>query len=292
MKLPAICAAVGAPFASLLLLATSAPSMPQRWTPAAVSTEGYESSPTFTTDGREMYYIGASNTFPAFRILVSRCEAGRWSPGRPVLFAAPAPTLEADPFITPDGSRLYFVSARHDPKNEDFDIYYVDHLKDGAWGAPVHLPYPVNSPASELLPRLDRSGRLYFGSARPGGFGQSDIYAAIEVTPGQWRVENLGAPISTAANEYEAEVSRDGNSLVVVADRGDRSHLYRYRKMKSGWVELGRVSARPDVFQVGPTLSPKGERLLFAQAHDRRSGEMFLVDIKEGSGEAWPPTCS
>jgi Tol biopolymer transport system component len=292
MQLTAICAAVGAPLASLFLLAALEPSMPQLWTPAAVSTEGYEASPTFTPNGREMYYIGASSTFSAFRILVSRCEAGRWSPGRPVLFAAPAPTIEADPFITPDGSKLYFVSARHDPKNEDFDIYYVDRLGDGAWGAPVHLPYPVNSPTSELLPRLDRWGRLYFGSARPGGFGQSDIYTAIEVTPGQWRVENLGAPISTAANEYEAEVSRDGNSLVVVADRGDRSHLYRYRKAKDGWVEVGRIPARPDVFQVGPVLSPHGERLLFAQAHEERSGEIFLVDIELSSREAWPPVCS
>lgn len=292
MKASAICGAIGAPLASLFLLGASGPSTPQLWTPAEISTEGYEASPTFTPDGREMYYLGASKTFSAFRILVSRCEAGRWSAGQSVSFAAPAPTIEADPFVTPDGSRLYFVSARHDPKNEGFDIYYVDRLKDGAWGKPVHLPYPINSPTSELLPRLDRSGRLYFGSDRPGGLGQSDIYTAVEVAPGQWRVENLSAPVSTAANEYEAEVSRDGKSLVVVADRGDRSHLYRYRKTKKGWIELGRVPARQDVFQVGPVLSPKGERLLFAQAYEQRSGELFLVDIKNGSREVWPPVCS
>jgi Tol biopolymer transport system component len=264
---------------------------PKHWTPLAVSTDGYEASPTFTPDGREMYYIGASKTFTDFRILVSQCGATGWSKGRPVSFAAPMPTIEADPFVTPDGKRLYFISARHDPGNEDFDIFYTDRMKNGSWGEPVRMPAPVNSPASELLPRVDASGRLYFGSARLGGLGQSDIYVAIERSPGKWEVDNVGPPVSTAANEYEAEVSRDGRSLVVVADRGDRSHLYRFHKDAAGWKEIGRVPARSDVFQVGPALSPKGERLLFAQAEGTRSGEIFVIDFKTGTREEWPPRC-
>jgi hypothetical protein len=52
------------------------------------------------------------------------------------------------------------------------------------------------------------------------------------------------------------------------------------------------VPAREDVFQVGPLLSPRGERLLFAQrADDARSGELFLVDLVPGSTESWPPAC-
>lgn len=262
-----------------------------RWTPPAVSTDGYEASPTFTPDGREMYYISASKTFTDFRILVSRCGATGWSKGQPVSFAASAPTIEADPFLTSDGQRLYFISARHDPTNEDFDIYFTDRMEDGSWGTPVRLPAPVNSPASELLPRVDGNGLLYFGSARPGGFGQSDIYNAREWSPGKWEVENVGPPVSTAANEYEAEVSVDGRSLIVVADRGDRSHLYRFRRHGTVWKEVGRVPARDDVFQVGPALSLGGDRLLFAQADGSRSGEIFVVDLKAGTNESWPPRC-
>lgn len=262
-----------------------------RWTPPAIATAGYETSPSFTPDGREMFYVSADARFRGYRLMHSRCEQGSWTPGREPPFAAPRPTLEADPFVTHDGSQLYFVSARHDPRNEDLDIYRVDRRPDGSWGTPVRLPAPVNSTSSELLPRQDGSGALFFGSARAGGFGQSDIYVADEGDEGRWTVRNVGPPVSTAANEYEAEVSRDGRSLVVVVDRGDLSHLHRFEKVGSAWREIGRVPAASEVFQVGPLLSPSADRLLFAQAVAGLSGELFLVDLRPEPRRDWPPTC-
>ena len=97
--------------------------------------------------------------------------------------------------------------------------------------------------------------------------------------------ENRGHP------EYEAEISRDGRVLVVVADRGDRSHLYVYDRQGDAWKERGRVAARDHVFQVGPLLSPDGRRLLFAQADRERSGELYVVDLEAGADPAWPPRC-
>lgn len=284
----------------LMLSAASQPhaAPPQRWTPAAISTDAYESSPTFSPDGAELFFIRADRSFGNYRLLTSRCQAGQWDAPVPPVFAAPAPALEGDPFFSADGQRLYFVSNRHAPQAvDDLDIWRVDRLPGGRWSEPVRLPAPVNSPASELLPREDGQGRLWFGSSRPGGHGQGDIYTATPLPGGGWRVDNAGPPVSTPANEYEAEVSPDGRTLVVVADRGDRSHLYRFRRGSDGlWTGLGRVDARNDVFQVGPLLSPKGERLLFTQADaadgGRLSGEWFLADLVPGSTEPWPPTCS
>ena len=79
--------------------------------------------------------------------------------------------------------------------------------------------------------------------------------------------------------------------MVVVANRGERSHLYVYDHIDSDWRERGRVPAREDVFQVGPLLSPDGKRLLFAQADDEDSGELFLIDLETGADPAWPPAC-
>jgi hypothetical protein len=153
------------------------------------------------------------------------------------------------------------------------------------------LPEPVNSPAAELLPRADAGGRLYFGSARPGGLGESDIHVATRDGAGRWFVDNLGPPVNSSANEYEAEISRDGRTLVVVSDREGRSHLYRFVRIGDRWADKGRVPARDDVFQVGPSLSPRGEKLLFAQAAGDRSGEIFLTELTPGSREPWPPAC-
>lgn len=287
----------------LLLLAccaaaAAAPAAPpQRWTPAPLSSDQYESSPSFSPDGQELFFMRADRAFGAYRLLWSRCEQGRWTTPQPPPFAAPAPAMEADPAFSHDGRRLYFVSTRQAPDHQDdLDIWQVERRPDGGWGEPQRLPPPVNSSASELLPREGSDGRLWFGSSRPGGQGQGDIYTAVRLPGGGWRVDNVGPPISTPANEYEAEPSRDGRTLVVVADRGDRSHLYRFQRGVDGrWVELGRVEARADVFQVGPLLSPRGERLLFAQADPaeggRWSGEWFLADLEAAATEAWPPAC-
>lgn len=273
---------------AMLLLSASSPA-PQLWTPPAIASADYETTPTFTPDGREMHFFRADPAFRTYRLLQSRCVDGAWSPPAPPPFAAPPPAIESDPGLTPDGRRLYYISTRHAPGSDDFDIWYVDRVGDG-WSDPRRLPAPVNSPASELLPRADAQGRLYLGSSRPGGQGQSDIYVAVE-EQGRWRVENVGPPVSTTANEYEAEISRDGRTMIVVADRGDKSHLYRFERVGEKWVERGRIPARPDVFQVGPLLSPRAERLIFAEAHGDRSGEMLLIDLKPGTREAWPPDC-
>lgn len=261
------------------------------WTPAAISGPGYESSPTFTPDGRTMIYLAADKDFQTYRLMQSQCENGAWGKPVPPRFAMPLPVIEADPFVTPDGERLYYISSRQAPAKEDFDIWYVERIAGGSWGEPRRLPEPVNSPAAELLPRTDAAGRLYFGSSRAGSAGGGDIYVATEVRPGEWTVANLGPPVSAGAYEYEAEISRDGKTMITVSDRGDRSHLYRYRREGERWVEAGRIPADPAQFQVGPLLSPKGDRLLFAQRHGEQSGEMFLIDLVPEPDRSWPPTC-
>ena len=124
------------------------------------------------------------------------------------------------------------------------------------------------------------------------GRGQGDIYLASQGTDGHWRVENVGPPVSTVANEYEAELSRDGNVLVIVSDRGTTSHLYVYERDGATWRERGRVPTRTDVFQVGPLLSPDGRRLLFSQADTKeRSGEWFMIELEKGAEPSWPSRC-
>ncbi|HEY0597343.1 hypothetical protein, partial [Sphingopyxis sp.] len=102
---------------------SSATPVPERWTPAAIATAGYEAAPSFSADGREMIYLSADSGFAGWHLLRSVCGPHGWSAPQPPSFAAPAPVIEADPGFTPDANGLYFISARHDPANEDFDIY-------------------------------------------------------------------------------------------------------------------------------------------------------------------------
>lgn len=238
-----------------------------------------------------MIFMSADADFANYQLMTTRCARGAWTKPALLPFASSLPALDADPFLTRDGKRLYFISTRHDPKREDFDIYVVDRQPNDAWGEPQRLPAPVNSSEPELLPRQDANGRLYFGSARAGGVGLGDIYVATQEASGAWQVANVGPPVNTAAFEYEADISRDGNTMVVVAHRTNRSHLYLYKSQAGRWMEVGELAARQEEFQVGPLLSPTADRVLFAQRDGARSGEIFLLDLADAPDPTWPPQC-
>ena len=194
------------------------------WIPDGVSSELFESHPAFDPSNGDVYFVRSSKTFSGWRILTSHCDGTRWSAPLPAPFAGKG--LEADPWFTPDGRSIYFISTRASGSmhSKDLDIWRVDRGSDGQWGTPVRLPAPVNSDEAEWFPRLAPDGWLYFGSSRPGGIGKNDIWRAREDPLGQWTVENV-KPLNTAGDEYEPLPSPDGKRMIVMADGG----LYQSR---------------------------------------------------------------
>jgi len=198
--------------------------------------------------------------------------------------------VEADPYFTPDGGGLYFIStrSREGVKGKDLDIWRVDRDKSGSWGRPIRLPEPVNSPGAEWFPRPGVDGWLYFGSDRPGGLGATDIWRARPDSAANWTVENLGPSVNTAGDEYEPLPAPDGSRMIVMAD-GD---LYETRKTATGWAP--RTKLGPEInsggMEVGALFSPSGRSLLFARdTKGPNSGEFFLW--YEHGAEKWPPHC-
>jgi hypothetical protein len=96
--------------------------------------------------------------------------------------------------------------------------------KDSGWSAPRHLPAPVNSDADEFYPIILKNGTLYFGSQRKEANGMGEIYRAAPQKDGSYAVENLGPPVNTGADEYEAFVTED-ERLMLLAIRGDPTLL-------------------------------------------------------------------
>ena len=106
-----------------------------------------------------------------------------------------APGIEADPYFTPDGRTLYYISSQRtgSRSSADLDIWKVSRDSRGRWLKPERLAEPVNSAFAEWFPRPAADGWLYFGSRRPGGLGQDDIWKAKLDSQGRWTVENAAA---------------------------------------------------------------------------------------------------
>jgi hypothetical protein len=260
----------------------------ESWTPKGVSSELFESHAAFDPQSGDLYFVRSSKSFSGWRILTAHCEGQGWSAPHDAPFAGKG--VEADPYFTPDGHTVYFISTRATGStlSKDLDIWKADRKPDGRWGAPVRLPAPVNSSEAEWFPRPGPGGWLYFGSNRPGGLGKNDIWRARQTGNGAWVVENPGPAINTADNEYEPLPSPDGRMLVLSADQG----MFVSRWSDGRWGPRTRLSPEINVngTEIGALFSPSGHSLMFARdSGEPLSGEFFIWRI-EGH-EAWPAAC-
>ena len=137
----------------------------------AISSELPEFASSFSPDGSEIYF----NRMPADRsrieLLVSRYNDGSW--GEAELLPFSGTYRDVDPWISYDGTRLYFSSDRPregtEPK-EDFDTWYAERSEDG-WSDPVNLGPSVNTDGTEIFVSMTRSGTLFFRRSWDDGRG-------------------------------------------------------------------------------------------------------------------------
>jgi outer membrane protein OmpA-like peptidoglycan-associated protein len=148
---------------------------------APVNTAGWETQPSFSSDGRTLYYIHGAVDEKGVRdddIYMSVLQDdGRWS--KPVRLSDKINTKgrEESVFIHPDNQTLYFASDGHTGMGGT-DIYMSRRQPDGTWGDPVNLGYPINTWNDENSLLVNAAGDLaYFSSDRKGGSGGMDIYS-------------------------------------------------------------------------------------------------------------------
>ncbi len=157
-----------------------------------ISTAAPEFALTVMPDGSELYFDRASADRRTFAIMVSRRTGTGW--GEPEVVPFSGTWRDADPFITPDGKRLYFSSNRPRANGRDssFNTWYVERQGSG-WSSPIDPGSPLNSDSTDIFVTATRSGDIVFSSARQG---PSRIYraspngsswsepVALELTPG------------------------------------------------------------------------------------------------------------
>ena len=95
-----------------------------------ISTGDFDSHPAFTPDGKTLYFLRSTPNFNFWTILISRFERGTWS--MPEVAPFSGLYSDADPFVTSDGTRFYFISNRPvtGKQKQDLDIWVIE--KEGA----------------------------------------------------------------------------------------------------------------------------------------------------------------
>src|SRR5438132_8908272 len=140
----------------------AAPAEPHLFGENVNSTSDDESHPAFTPDGKTLYFLKNDPSFNHWTIVVSREQNGKWSTPEVAPFSGQF--SDADPFITLDGQRFFFISTRpvNGKAKEDTDIWMMKKSGEGAaagseWSEPEHLA-AVNSETNEWFPSVSKNG--------------------------------------------------------------------------------------------------------------------------------------
>lgn len=174
-----------------------------------INSDGHESSVSLSFDGKKLYYISDKDGGLGNRdIWMSMMDAkGKW--GQSVNVGAPINTIygEEGVFMHPDGKTIYFSSQGHNSMG-GYDIFKSE-FKDGKWGEPENLGWPINGPDDDVFFVISANGKHgYYASNKKDGYGEKDIYKITFLGPEKplalSNEDNLLAGIAAPVKSVEA----------------------------------------------------------------------------------------
>lgn len=233
--------------------------------PGVVETLADEYGLVFAPDGRRIYWVRREDRRGHESIVYADREDEEWSDWQPVF---QTDHYDKEPFISPDGSKMFFASTRGGSGDEAFDLW-VAEADGGGWGQPTRLPLTVNADGYDNYPSVAANGNLYFGSRRSGSQG-IDIYVSRYVEGRYQEAENLGTVINSSSTEADPYIAPDESFLIFASTKpggfgsGD---LYVSVRDGDGWsspINLG-PSVNGDDWDFTPTLTPDGSVLVYSR---------------------------
>jgi hypothetical protein len=167
---------------------------------------------TILSNENEAYFTLLSALGELSIIMTIQKENNTWSKPKIASFSGQYKDLE--PFLSPDGLKLYFASNRPVSKDstnvKDFDIWYVERDKlNTNWSHPINVGAPVNSSFDEFYPAITSSNNIYFTAIKEGMNGQDDIFVSEWLKNSYQEPRALGVGVNTKGAEFNAFVAPD-----------------------------------------------------------------------------------
>ena len=199
-----------------------------------VNTEYDEGTPSFSPDGNTMYYTYCAQVPEGPRtaeIYISTRSSAKWGKGTRATIVKDSVTALGHPSISPDGKYLYFVSDAVGGFGGK-DIFRA-RVAGNDFGPMENLGEEINTPGDEMFPYVRDSVTLYFASNGHPGMGGLDLFKATQDSTGKWKVENLGAPINSMADDFGITFAGKEERGFFCSNRNDArgyDHIYSFER--------------------------------------------------------------
>ncbi|MGH7450132.1 MAG: hypothetical protein ACRENG_02170 [bacterium] len=233
-----------------------------------ISTAEDELNACFAPDGKTIYF---SLNAPVNRlgvIVFSRFENGKWRTPQVAPFSGQY--SDYDPFISPDGNKLFFISNRpadNNPK-KDYDIWVVEKT-NGGWNAPKNLSAPINNDADQFYPSVAANGTLYFSTIKREEKSGFDLYRSKFVDGKYAEPEKLSDAVNSQFAEIDACIAPDESFIVFASynrpEEYGRGDLYISFNQNGVWTPAKNLGEKinSNAREYCPILSPDGKYFFF-----------------------------
>lgn len=230
----------------------------------------------FTPDGKEVYFsknIGNSNYATIF--FCRETENG-WTEPEVVSFAKNPEYIYIEPFISPGGEKLFFVSNQGNeftPQNRYITDIWVAERKGDSWCEPQKLDSVINSGKSEFFPTMAENGNLYFTREDP--ISREGFIYKSEFKDGKYQApEKLPAHVNAGAARFNATIAKDESFIIVPVygmedSFGATDYYISFFSEDNGWSNLQNLGSpinTADGNEYSAGFSPDGEYFFFMSA--------------------------
>ena len=153
---------------------------PQLFAPGIISTPFTEWSTSFSPDQQTVY---TSRGALYWTIICSKFINGQWQ--KPQVVAFSGRWKDTDPFMAPNGKKMFFISNRpaenmaQDAPQKAFHIWYIDKNDADGWETPHQLDESINiDSVSNYAPSVSITNDLYFCSRNREGHSGMQSFVA------------------------------------------------------------------------------------------------------------------
>jgi Tol biopolymer transport system component len=214
---------------------------------------------SFMPEGNEVYWNMWLNG--KGKIWMTKLQNDQWIKPEIASFSDEGSATDDNPFITPDGRKLFFTSTRSGSVSEGKEnIWFVERTSSG-WSDPKPVSDEVNAMQLHWSVSVSNSGTLYFGGSGADSYGGTDIYYSRLKEGVYTRPENIGSVINSEGTDHCPYIAPD-ESYIIFSRFGTGAGFYISYKNPSGkWLEPAKVHARLE--GVCPCISPDGRYFFF-----------------------------
>lgn len=256
---------------------------PILFAPGIVSNGRNHSSVAISPDGKEFYWSGEER-----KLWFTKLENGRWTKPEVVSFCQDDSYEYDNPFITPDGKKLFFTSFRPGAVSQEKETIWFSERTSSGWSDLKPISSIINETPLHWSISVSNSGTLYFqfqdaSGKSPGGIG--DIYYSSLENGEYTKPVSIGSAINSPATETCPHIAPDESYIVFT--RFDQTNVKNtgifisYKDKSGDW--LPAVMAEGGTKERGglsPRISPDGKYLFYVNGGMWWMPAAFIEELK------------